>query len=235
MSDLVKTILTALRNYIPALLAVISDPRRTIPDRVGSGDDALDAALAFFGITLALSLLLQLPLLGPADDPVAVFGSLPVVRMLMFAIFTACVVLAFRAVGGRGGFIPTLCISLYVNAPAYLVQVTTALMSRGLVARSGAIDLADLQDADTRPAASAALAAADPTTATLLVATGVLGIGIVVAWFLYCWPIYRAQHRVSRARSGVAYAVAFAAYLASLWLGANLMRGLHGDALPAIV
>jgi len=235
VNELISAFLKEVRGYVPVLASVVAAPRQAIPQRIYERSAPLSDAMTFFGATLALLLILQAPLIGPEYEYIKVAGTLLTVKIVMLMVFNAAVAILFRLAGGRGGFIATLCASLYIVAPVYLFAVTLKLLGLGILAGSHPEFAAALKSgAQSLGQVMQTLADQKSGTAMWLNLLMLFHLVGVSGWYLVCWKVYRQIHHVSRLRSGLIYIAAWLLYAGIVNFDKTMMRGLYGATPPSI-
>ena len=229
MNDLISALLKQIRGYIPVLAAVVATPRRTIPERLYQRSDPLGDAFTFFGVTLALSLLLQAPLVGSEHDFIKVAATLLALKIVMMLVFNGAIAILFKLVGGRGGFIATLGASLYIVAPGYLFAVTMKLFGLGIITGTDPMLASDLKNGEVALVqAMQTLSGAAPDVAMWINLLILVQLVVITGWYLVCWGVYRQIHEVSRFRSSLVYIAAWLFYAGVVNLDSVILRGLYG-------
>ena len=218
------------------LASVIADPKTNVPRLVSEPDDPLRHALLFCGISLAITFAAQAPLLADGQDFTATAGALLMVKLFEVLLFNAILVMIFKLIGGTGTFEQTLTASLYISSPVYLFVIFAQIIGVGLLAggdpqialswRYGVLDYASPQ--------WATFATTYPTEAYGLTILAPITFSVVIAWFIYCWSIYRELHNLTRWRSLLAYLLAFVLFLGVGYLRVLVVRGLGAGAALGI-
>lgn len=227
MNELIAAFLKEIRDYVPVLASVVAAPRQTIPQRLYDRSAPLSDAMTFFGATLALSLILQAPLIGPENEYIKVAGTLLGVKIVLLLVFNAAIAILFRLAGGQGGFIATLCASLYIVAPVYLFAVTLKLLGLGILTGSDP-ELAAALKNGTQSLGQVMQTLPDKESGTALWLNALILVHFVgvSGWYLVCWKVYRQIHKVSRLRSGFIYFAAWLLYAGVVQLDQTMLLGL---------
>ncbi len=238
MKDLLEIVFRNLRTYVPVLAALVARPKMTIAKHVTGDERDLSDALVFVGITVAIGLAFQAPLLRPGEDFTMTAGAMAAFKILIIPFDAFLVWAAFRVVGGAGRYDATLSAYLYVISPLYLALVVLNTTALGLVIASNP-DLADeIRDSRTflfdNPDQFEALADNAPS-----IAWGYIGLLYsqflaMLIWGIVCLGAFRRIHTISKVRSAVAYVLSFVAISLSLFVIKFVMLGLHGPKGPSI-
>lgn len=234
MKDLIEFILKNLTAYVGVLCSVTAAPKRSVAELIES-EDCVENVLVFGCTTAALGLALQAPLLTAGQDFIVVAGSMFVVKILAILAFSSAVFWSFRIVGGRGDYRTTLCAYLYLICPLYLFFTLLDLIVLGLLSSDPAMAASWQAGWSLSQAQVDALMRDAPGTADVV---GFLGVAMILStpvWFGISWGALGAIHRVSAWRALLAFAVSGVLCWALFALSVQIMRGLHGGALPAIM
>ena len=235
MNDLIAAFLKEVLGYVPVLASVVASPRQTIPHRIYDRNAPLKDAMTFFGATLALLLVLQAPLVGSEHDYIKVAGPLLAIKIVTMLVFAASITFLFRVAGGHGGFIATLCASLYIVAPVYLFTVTLKLLGLGILTTGHPAETADLKAGALSFEQTMHLLTSEGSGTAMLI-TGLMLVYMigVIGWYLVCWRIYRQIHDVSRLRSGLIYLVTWLLYAGTVHLDRFMQHAIFDGKPPPV-
>lgn len=156
MKELVRILLENLLSYLPRFISILKSPRQTIEYLCGNEEEELRSSFSFFILTLSICDILQSPLLAKKQDFVRIAGSLLAIRIAAFFSFAGAILWPFSVCRGQGTHQQTLCASLYISSPAYLLLAIFHLVGTGILAsvdpgraeawRVGEIDTAGILD-----------------------------------------------------------------------------------------
>lgn len=234
MKDLIELILKNLTTYVGVLSAVTAAPKSSVAELI-KRQDPLEKATVFACTTAALGLALQAPLLTAGQDFTIVAGSMFVVKIVSILAFSSAVFWSFRMLGGQSDFRTTLCVYLYLICPLYLLFTLLDLVVLGLLSSDPAMAASWQRGWNLTPEQLDSLMRVAPGRANM-VATLALAMPLSTpVWFSICWGAFRTIHGVSKWRSALAFAVSAVLCSILFALSVQIMRGLHGGALPAIM
>jgi hypothetical protein len=235
MKDLVELIIRELVAFLPLLIGIIRAPSRTILSLMEDSSSRLSKALSFCGITLAIGVALQAPLLQKGQDFVSVAGSLMVLRFVAVLTFAGVIQAVFKLLGGKGDYEVTLCACLYIVSPVYLFLVFSHLLGLGILTTHAPQLAAEWRfGRDITSGELDLLVKSSPVMATGFLAVMISRFVISVLWMFACWKTYRIIHAVTKAKSAVAYCVSTGLWYIYWILTGLIMRGLYGGSLSPI-
>lgn len=238
MKDLLELVFRNLRTYVPLLAAMVARPKTTIAKHVAGSEQDLSDALVFVGITVAIGLAFQAPLLRPGEDFTMTAGSVAALKILIIPFDAFLVWAVFRVVGGAGRYDATLSAYLYVISPLYLALVFLNTAALGLIAASDPDLAAEIRNSRTflvdNPEQLAALADNAPAIAWGYVGLLYAQLLAMLIWGIVCLGAFRRIHAVSRIRSALAYVLTSVAISLSLFVLKLVVLGLHGSKGPSI-
>jgi hypothetical protein len=238
MSNLAERAFAQLPAYVPELIALIGQPKRTIAACNDGDPEGLRRAIAFVGITVAVGFVLQAPAIGPQGDFLALAASMAAFKVVAILLFSGVVWSIFRLVGGRGEYLRTLIAYIYMVSPQYLAMVVLSLIGTGFV-RAYDVELGLRLRIEPflfsqEPELLDAFISASPTLAGGYVAINTLAWAVFLAWFLACLGAFRALHGVSRLRSGIAGITIIALFWPFIALISFLSLGMFGSLAPPL-
>jgi hypothetical protein len=226
LKDLITALLKQISGYLPLLFAVIARPRQNIPTLLTGRKEPLQDALLFCAITIAISFILQAPLLNEGHDFTTTSVVLMTFKVIEMLIFNAALLFMFKLIGGTGSFEQTFVASLYVISPAVLFSIIPYLAMLGIISGFDPI-LAEewrltgkLSEATTQ-----AMVEKNMGVSFVFVLLVVIQIVLVVGWFLYCWPVYTRLHGLGRVKAILSYLLAFILFIAVRQLASLIMQG----------
>ena len=236
MKDLITVLVRQLSSYLPLLFAVVARPRQNIPTLVNSREEPLPDALIFCAITIAISFVLQAPLLREGHDFVVTAGVLMTYKIIEIVVFNAALMFIFKIIGGAGTFEKTFVSSLYIVSPTVLFMIIPYVVMLGIVSNfnptiseewrmTGQLSGSSMQTMFEINAGA--------SIAFLLLALS--QFALIVGWFLYCWPVYTRLHALTRFKAVLSYLLAFILFLAANRLNVAIMHGLFAENLPGII
>jgi hypothetical protein len=235
MKELLELIWREFLVYLPVLTHIIQAPSRTILSLLEDRPARLNKAFSFYGITLAIGLALQAPLLQKGQDFVSVAGSLMILRTIAVLTFAGTVQAIFKWLGGKGDYESTLCACLYIVSPIYLFLVIWHILGVGILTTHSAQFATAWRLGQEIPSGDLELLL---KSSPFLVAGFFLAMAlrfvVSVLWFLVCWKTYRHIHMVTKAMSAVAYLFATGLWFIYWALVALIMKGLYGGSLSPI-
>ncbi|MBW4531530.1 MAG: YIP1 family protein [Aphanothece saxicola GSE-SYN-MK-01-06B] len=235
MKELLELIWHEFFVYLPILTGIIQSPVRTMLSLLEDRQDRLNRAFSFYGITLAIGLAFQAPLLLKGQDFVSVAGSLLILRTIAILTFAGIIQIIFKWLGGKGDYESTLCACLYIVSPVYLFLVLWHILGVGILATHSAQLATAWRLGNVIPKVDLELLLkSSPILATGFFLAMVVRFVVSVLWFLICWKIYRHIHKVTKARSAVAYLVSMVLWFLYWNLIALIMKGLYGGSLSPI-
>lgn len=196
MKELLEQVLRRLPAYAGQLLALVAEPRRFLSRQDLEADGALADALVFFGVSLAIALVAQLPLLTGSPDVLTNWAVRAAITFLSLLVTVAVLQLCWRTVGGKGSLKATFLLSCYIVSAATLLFLVFVLAAEGLFRLIDPIRHRQFHGGELYGFDSAGFIAY----------AGMLMIGLIVvsAWAFFAWSAYRRAHAVSRTRSGLA-------------------------------
>jgi hypothetical protein len=157
-------------------------------------------ALVFLGMTLLAAFVAQLPLLAENKDLLTVFAPRAVITFFSFILSVAVLQLSWRLAGGAAAFKSTFILTCYVSGFALLLFLVFALAAEGSFRLLDPTGYRQLQRQELE----------SYTGVGFLTWAWLLGLGATVssAWVFVAWGAYRQINAVSRAKSGLALALA---------------------------
>jgi hypothetical protein len=201
LKDLLGPVLKLLPAYTSQLLALLSGPKRFLAERDLATDGAMADALVFLGISLLVAFVAQLPLLTDQKDFLTAFAPQAVITFLSFVLSVAVVQLCWRLVGGGASFKSTFILSCYVSGVALLLLLVFNLAAQGSFRLLDPTVYRQLQRQELMDSF---------TGAGFLTFASLMGLGVIASnvWVFVAWGAYRRINAVSRAKSGLAFALA---------------------------
>ena len=235
MKDLVEFLSKNLAGYLPVLISVIAAPNRSVSKLIADGQDRLNRALLFGGITIAIGFAFQAPLLHKDQNFATIAGSILAFKIVAILIFSWAILLAFRLMGGKGSYETTLCAYLYVVSPLYLLWILLNVVNIGILStydpalamswRSGQFLTADQIKEFT---------STTPLRAASFMLLVIIQTFCTPAWFAIYWGTFRGIHQVSLFRATLAFLISVVVCYAFFVLSVLMLQGLHSGGLPSI-
>ena len=132
--------------------------------------------------------------------------------------------------GGKGDYESTLAAYLYVISPLYLFILILSLTSMGLVMGWDPALAASLRNLNSGMNQDQVAAFARQAPAAAIGVSVVLLAAFLApfVWFGICWSAFRRIHRLSAARSGVAYVLVMLLLLGFARVWGFMMTAVHG-------
>jgi hypothetical protein len=203
MKDLISKLLALLPAYASQLIDLVSDPKKFVANKNLASVTAINEALVFLGISIALAFVAQIPLLPEKQDKELMFLALAVQSALAFAMNIAILVLSWKIVGGQVGW------KHFIAVTCYFSSVSTLLFLAFYLLAFGAFNVLD-------PVHSKQLLTGSAMDWSELVGSLGAKVGLIIlgggfiamyAWIFYVWGAYRQLNRLSKLRSGMAFAI----------------------------
>ncbi len=232
LKDLLDPVLKLLPAYTSQLVALLSGPKRFLAERDLAADGAMADALVFLGISLLVAFVAQLPLLTDQKDFLTAFAPQAVITFLSFVLSVAVVQLCWRLVGGGASFKSTFIVSCYVSGFALLLLLVFDLAAEGSFRLLDPTVYRQLKRQELVDSF---------TGAGFLTYASLMGLGVTVStvWVYVAWGAYHRINAVSRAKSGLAFALANILGLVGLAISVSMSGvfqpmkdGNAADALP---
>ncbi|MEL7465460.1 MAG: hypothetical protein AAFN79_15430 [Pseudomonadota bacterium] len=231
MKDLIQFIGGGLKDYLPLLVRIVAHPRTNIRT-LATKPEPLHQAVMFFGVTLAIVLLLNAPLLMSDGDFLPKIGVLAAYKLIEVALSALACVAVFRLLRGVAGYEPTLAAILYIFSPAYLLLMFTHLFATGVIA-SVHPDLAEahLRTGDLSQGSYDAIAEIDISVSLIIFGASVIVLCAVFLWLAICWRVFAELNGFGRLRTIASFALCMAAMFAVSELCALIVRGVYPQGL----
>ncbi len=205
MNDFIMKFIAFIPQYLLDFGAVFSGPKRFVASRNIEPKANLQPALIFGIVSLAIFVLLSLPLLPPNTDLWVFLADIAIVGLFVVTIAAGAIHLAWFIVGGRapfGGFFITF---MYYFGVIFVLEGAFNLLGFG-VFRALAPDLyTQLHFAITHGTPQPNLSQNKFWHINLLIR----GAGIIFAdiWALCGWGAFRQLNALTKPRSAAAFAI----------------------------
>lgn len=205
MNDFIMKFIAFIPQYLLDFGAVFSGPKRFVASRNVQPAANLQPALIFGIVSLAIFVLLTLPLLPPNSDLWVLLVDIAIVGLVLVTLAAGAIHLAWFIVGGRAGFGGFFITFMYYFGVIFVVEGLFNLLGFG-VFRGLAPDLyAAMRTAMVKGTAWPDLSG----NAAWRINRLIRGAGIVFAeiWGFCGWGAFRVLNGVSKRRSAVALAI----------------------------
>ena len=228
MNDLIKSSLAQIPRYFMDLCDVAARPKTFLGRQDVDSDAGLNRAFVFYGITLLVSALIQIPMLPKAQSASEYMASTFLISMATLAMLALMSLLALRAawfvVGGKASIRQLFIYMAFLSGPIsylfLLFLITGDVLFRLLDPATAALVRSDPM---YRP---------DDGGMLITEVFALLGFAAVAIWSIYTWGAFRALNQVTKARSLLAFILACVFTTPLLVLSMVLVIYLSPDLLP---
>lgn len=201
MQALIKEILASIPKYLSNFLQVLTKPRVFVTERNFDQENALTEALAFVGISIALTMILMAPFRPAEKDFWAYFGGWLLLSLLLILFSAGILRLSWKLVGGKAPFEKLLKVHSYHFGVGTLLEFLVILCAFGV----GKV----LNPALYNQILSSRMDKPVPLTTEQLFSKALIagsitlfvGLIIVLVWWLFAWGAYRIVNQSSKGRS----------------------------------
>jgi len=206
MNEILEKLLKILPAYLSDLFAITISPKKFLNTRNLKDNKILEQSALFFAISLALTFLLQTPLLPINQNPLYLFVELLIIEIIL--VFLMAVVLRFSwfVVGGKANLMALFIYCLYISGPMTLIFVAFSLLG------DTSFRLFDPQGylLNKKIAASVGQVGSAEITTTpellnILNIFLLLGLAAVYGWLTIAWGAFRQINLTTRLKSFIAY------------------------------
>lgn len=180
MKELAEKMLPYIPLFITNLAKCLTGPKTFVRSALAK-DEALKQSLIFFGMSVAMTFILNFPARKPGEDFWPTVANLGALMLAIAVIWALGIYLSWRIVGGKADFDPTLTIHLYYLGTFFPVFSMYMFASDGM------------QIADKSANASTPL--------------DVIAFVCMVSWIIVSWGAYRELNGLTRWRSLLAAVV----------------------------
>jgi hypothetical protein len=198
VKELLGAPLRSFLSYLALMMEILKSPRETIVSRCGNEQKKLKSAFSFFVVTLAIGVILRMPLLGQEKEFARNSASLLVFRVVAVLIFAGVIQWLFSVCKGQGSYRQTLCASFYISSPTYLLLVMVHMIGAGILS-SQDLGLAEVWNAGQTHTAGILKALQEKDTFAHVVYLAMIAFRLAASalWLFICWDVYQEIHRVS--------------------------------------
>ncbi len=224
MKELLQNIISYIPVYLTEFLALVSGPKRFIRRKKLQEPEGLNDALLFFGLSIALSFIISLPLHPSGKDFWEYFGFHATYLLLIVVLNAAGCRLAWFLVGGKAPLMPFVILYGYYAGVILFIYTFFAIASEGLLKvydpdiYSQLLEIAEMD----RTKSESAIDDIDAySNKVVIVAVLVQWAGHLVAgvWFFIGWGAFRELNNLSKLRSFFVFLIVAAMYFPFEWLG----------------
>lgn len=203
MKDLIDKLLAALPRYVRQLIELLLRPKQFVADADLESDTAIQEALTFLAVSFGVAFIGQLPFLPEKQNKEVMFGVFAIHSALGFILSIIVLGVAWRMAGGKLPWKKFIVPSCYFSGISTLLSLAVLLLAAGTFYVIDPVLCWQVFGGNV----------AEPFD--LLNSTGfrvfwiIFGAGIllVFGWVFWIWGAYRELNQVSKARSGIAFAV----------------------------
>ena len=183
------------------LSALLPGPKTAILQQDLESDTALQQALTFLSVSVALAYIAQIPFLPSGQNKELMFGILAIQSGLVFALNVGMVILVWRMVGAKGQPRKILIASCYFSGLSTIIFLAFSLLGAGAYKILDPVGFQQMVSG----------AIPDPLdqakSGGYQVYIGMLTLGFLATyvWILAIWGAYRQMLQMSKRRSAVAF------------------------------
>ena len=207
--ELIRLITENLPQYMKKFGSLLVDPKKSMAQERAKSERNLENSLTFFGISLFLFTILQIPIyitFTETDIPRIVIHAFGISIAVAIAIYLYAVALhiAWRLIGWRNSIRSFFITEIYYVSVLLVVLAMLFLSTEGIFA----IAEPDLYEKliDTKKYSQEFLES--PTTIILGVII-IFSIGLIIIWYIMAWGNYRQINGVNEWQSLLAFLIAF--------------------------
>jgi Yip1 domain len=204
MKEILEQIATRIPRYFTDLLAVSIAPKRFIAERESEGQDALNDAFVFLGITLLIGYVVQIPIMPKQENVLLAFASYVAIFGLGLFITLIALLVSWRLVGGRATLAQLFVCTAYLVGPMIIIVLVFTLCGDSMFRLS---DPQGYRSFKLHPSTAVADGDVDPGSFAVMVMFFLAGFLAASVWFFVAWGAYREMNGVSRTRSALAFVI----------------------------
>ena len=215
MTELIQKISEYAPRYIMTFVSLVSDPKEFMEQqRRDSKDskDSLETSLAFFGTSLILFTIFQIPVLVPfveTDFPQVIFYAIGISITMILAVFLYSVALhiSWRLVGWRNSIRRFFETETYFWGISLVVIAAFITVSEGLFAFLNPVLYEQLVQTIKAPQSNNSAIEFATGSISLIVPVFVLVIGflLIIIWYIMAWGNYRRVNGLNEWKSVLAF------------------------------